>query len=91
MPRFDGTGPRGQGPMTGRGEGYCVLELPEPGRPVRGYAGLQGVPVNLEALAARTDQWPSAAVWQARAFGRVGYRGSGRGRGRCFPRRGWWR
>ena len=23
MPRGDGTGPRGQGPMTGRGAGYC--------------------------------------------------------------------
>ena len=24
MPGFDGTGPMGQGPMTGRGFGYCV-------------------------------------------------------------------
>jgi len=24
MPRGDGTGPAGQGPMTGRGAGYCV-------------------------------------------------------------------
>jgi len=23
MPRFDGTGPQGQGPMTGRGMGSC--------------------------------------------------------------------
>ncbi len=23
MPRFDGTGPGGAGPMTGRGMGYC--------------------------------------------------------------------
>ncbi|MFP3867172.1 MAG: DUF5320 domain-containing protein [Desulfobacteraceae bacterium] len=23
MPRFDGSGPRGQGPGTGRGRGYC--------------------------------------------------------------------
>ena len=23
MPRFDGTGPLGQGPRTGRGMGYC--------------------------------------------------------------------
>ena len=30
MPRFDGAGPRGQGPMTGRGEGYCVIVLPPP-------------------------------------------------------------
>ncbi|NIV97652.1 hypothetical protein GWN26_00245, partial [Candidatus Saccharibacteria bacterium] len=24
MPRFDGTGPQGQGPMTGRGMGRCA-------------------------------------------------------------------
>lgn len=37
MPNFDGTGPKGAGPMTGRGMGYCVLPLgqvpvPLPGR-----------------------------------------------------------
>jgi phage tail tape-measure protein len=25
MPGLDGTGPRGKGPMTGAGEGYCML------------------------------------------------------------------
>lgn len=32
MPRGDGTGPLGEGPMTGRGRGYCVMELPENGK-----------------------------------------------------------
>ena len=27
MPKFDGTGPNGKGPMTGRGSGYCVIPL----------------------------------------------------------------
>ena len=27
MPGFDGTGPTGQGPMTGRGRGYCIVPL----------------------------------------------------------------
>ena len=27
MPKFDGTGPSGKGPMTGRGSGYCVIPL----------------------------------------------------------------
>ena len=27
MPGFDGTGPAGLGPMTGRGIGYCVIKL----------------------------------------------------------------
>jgi len=46
MPGFDGTGPLGQGPMTGRGLGFCVLTTSEenPGQ-VKGFAGLQGMPV----------------------------------------------
>jgi len=31
MPRFDGTGPIGQGAMTGGGRGYCVVELNDSG------------------------------------------------------------
>jgi len=31
MPGFDGTGPRGLGPMTGRGEGYCAIVLSSSG------------------------------------------------------------
>jgi hypothetical protein len=27
MPHHDGTGPGGEGPMTGRGLGYCVIPL----------------------------------------------------------------
>ena len=47
MPRYDGTGPSGQGPMTGRSRGFCALKISkeDPGK-VKGFAGLQGVPVN---------------------------------------------
>lgn len=31
MPGFDGTGPRGQGPMTGGGRGYCAVNLSNAG------------------------------------------------------------
>jgi hypothetical protein len=43
MPGFDGTGPQGRGPMTGRARGYCVLResKDEPTR-MRGFAGVQG-------------------------------------------------
>lgn len=27
MPRFDGSGPLGKGPFTGRGKGFCVVKL----------------------------------------------------------------
>lgn len=31
-PGFDGTGPCGQGPMTGRASGYCMMKVdPPPG------------------------------------------------------------
>jgi Family of unknown function (DUF5320) len=55
MPRGDGTGPLGQGPMTGRGAGYCS-RYAEPGyasRPAfgRGMAG------------------PDAAGWCGRGHG----------------------
>jgi hypothetical protein len=46
MPRGDGTGPLGQGPMTGQGRGFCILatskENPDQ---VKGFAGLQSTPV----------------------------------------------
>jgi len=46
MPGFDGTGPLGQGPMTGRSHGFCVLtsskENPDQ---IQGFVGLQAVPV----------------------------------------------
>lgn len=47
MPGFDGTGPRGEGPFTGRGEGYCVMRLPRVGTDgaVVGYAGAHGAPI----------------------------------------------
>ena len=42
MPGFDRTGPRGEGPMTGGGMGFCAVQLPA-GRPVAskgtGYTG----------------------------------------------------
>jgi hypothetical protein len=47
MPGFDGTGPSGQGPMTGRGRGFCVLRVcAENPKEIKGFAGLQGMPVN---------------------------------------------
>jgi hypothetical protein len=92
MPRFDGTGPQGQGPMTGRGEGYCAVEIPAPGQTPYGYAGLQAIPGRSEALAARPTfgarfaRWLRPATWPRRVFGggRGRGRGAGRGRGRRF-------
>ena len=75
MPRFDGTGPRGEGSMTGRGMGYCAVPLNDnagawpgvprkaPGMPVRPYLS------NFPGRGARAG------------MGRGWGRGMGRGRG----------
>jgi hypothetical protein len=48
MPGYDGTGPRGEGPMTGKGNGYCIMRLPDdPREPCRGLTGLTGRPLEL--------------------------------------------
>ena len=41
MPGFDGRGPRGQGPMTGRGGGFCLVPLAKQDkrRFAQGFAG----------------------------------------------------
>ena len=47
MPGFDGTGPQGRGPMTGRGMGFCVLqESKNKSGQFEGLAGIQGAPIN---------------------------------------------
>jgi len=38
MPGFDGTGPLGQGPLTGGGRVFCAVPV--------GYTWIQGYPVN---------------------------------------------
>jgi hypothetical protein len=62
MPGFDGSGPRGHGPMTGRGEGYCVMVLPDPGskEAPHGFAGVSGRPIAMARrpiLRARRNGW----------------------------------
>lgn len=47
MPRYDGTGPRGTGPLSGGGQGYCAIVLPKPeiDPSPYGYVGLEGMPL----------------------------------------------
>ena len=46
MPGFDGTGPQGRGPMTGRGMGFCVLQAKDKPGEFEGLAGIQGTPIS---------------------------------------------
>jgi hypothetical protein len=78
MPGFDGSGPRGRGPMTGRGEGYCVMVLPEPASMdvPHGFAGAGGRPAGLARPATPrvrhacwTVRWhPYLRPWRAQGF-----------------------
>ncbi len=89
MPRFDGTGPLGEGPFSGRGEGYCAVKLPDaPGEPTVGYAGQQGRSVHVRASlgwSARRlptrPSWSRRTVWRFPTF----WRGRLRGRGARTP------
>jgi len=42
MPGFDGTGPRGMGPMTGGGRGYCAVAFNSTGNLPLGRRGFYG-------------------------------------------------
>lgn len=82
MPGFDGTGPLGQGPMTGGARGFCAM-------PYRGYRPY--------TYAMRTPCYlpPRISPFYGPVFG-VGRGGLpwGGGRGRCFGGgrgfRRWW-
>lgn len=67
MPGFDGTGPRGLGPLTGGGRGFCQ---PTP---------VQSVPTQGTVPAYRNI---SGVGGRGFGRGRGGGRGMGRGRGR---------
>jgi hypothetical protein len=56
MPGFDGTGPRGFGPITGGCRGYYVLKAPiAHDEPVTGFAGLSGRPVSFSQGVSMSD------------------------------------
>jgi len=87
MPRFDGTGPGGMGPMTGKGRGYCAMPVRGPSYnrpsffPWRRGAGYGN---------RRYDSpIPGFMGWRGfrRGGGRGRFRGGGFGFGRTFGRR----
>jgi hypothetical protein len=88
MPGFNGTGPAGMGPLTGRGMGYCAVPLPHMGvgiTPYR-YAGIYGAAMPM------TNPYrpiiPYRRSWFGIRFG-FGWFGSGRGCGRGRGRGRW--
>ena len=95
MPRGDGTGPGGMGPMTGRAAGFCAgYSVPGYMNPVAGRVGFYGPgapavgPYGAGSYGygagypAPYASWGNLRVRRGFGFGR----GFGRGRGR----RVWW-
>lgn len=91
MPWGDGTGPMGQGPMTGRAAGYCAgynmpgFMNPAWGRGLPTAYGAAGYPV-APAYGAPVGYGYGRGLGFGRGFGRGRGRGFGRGGGRG---RGW--
>jgi len=70
MPGFDGTGPRGEGPMTGGGKGYCAVPASGIARPVGRFAGRGGRGRRNQYYATGLTGWQRAAMGY-QAFGQV--------------------
>jgi hypothetical protein len=79
MPGFDGSGPGGQGPMTGRGMGYCAVPAHGAGQQPMGQQGLPARPIG---------PWYRGVPGRGLGLGRGRGRGGGRDRGRGGRRGG---
>lgn len=87
MPGFDGTGPRGMGPMTGGGRGWCNPYYGWGSPPFMGaypYGTPYGYTPPYGGSYPPYGAYPSSAPYP---YGPYGFgRGFGRGRGRGFGR-----
>ncbi|MEW6615812.1 MAG: DUF5320 domain-containing protein [Thermodesulfobacteriota bacterium] len=88
MPGFDGTGPRGLGPMTGGGRGFCNPNFAGRRDPYMGYhygAPFAGYPYGNYQYPPY-QAYPYGGFGMGRGTGRGFGMGRGMGRGRRF---GW--
>jgi len=83
MPRIDGTGPDGMGPMTGRGRGSCNPSQSGYGPGMPSGPGYSGTGYGRGANSGRgPGQGPGTGCRRGRGNGRAsGQRGNPRGRG----------
>ncbi len=106
MPGLDGTGPRGMGPMTGGGRGFCAAYLPaSPGWGPAAYAPMYRQPMMAPGFGAWGGPYSPFAPPYAVPYGGLGAysfrpfgmgmgwgmgRGFGMGTGRGMGRGRWW-
>lgn len=63
MPRFDGTGPRGMGPMTGGGRGFCAVPLSLTGTELNSLKNqMHAMKAQLTQIEARIDSLRSTEI-----------------------------
>jgi len=74
MPGFNGMGPRGMGPMTGRGMGYCAIPVPPQINPNPNMP-IPAMPLYMPPMSYGRPRW-----------GMRGLAGRGFGRGRGWRR-----
>ena len=73
MPRGDGTGPNGMGPMTGRAAGYCAgYNVPGFANPAGGYGRGRGFGWGRGFGRARSRGMGWARSWPGQAYTPVG-------------------
>ena len=82
MPGFDGTGPAGQGPMTGGGRGFCAQPVSSL---VQNPANRTGFNLFSQAMSMLTGSaYSGTRISGGRGMGNRRGMGRGRGRGRQF-------
>jgi len=96
MPGFNGTGPMGQGPLTGGGRGFCAAPVGYTPTFPYGISGIQNYPVSSGSYISPYRYFPypvsnygypgrTTGFFRGRGGGRSFFRGAGmRGRGRRF-------
>jgi len=62
MPGFNGTGPRGEGPMTGGGRGYCAVPASEIAQSAGRFSGRGGRGCRNQYYATGFTGWQRAAI-----------------------------
>jgi len=91
MPWLDGTGPLGQGPMTGRCRGFCMLKTSERNpNEIKGFAGIDGKPIgrvtkSKQDLAKEVIEMPVGDRTAPASFGPMTTRAAGLRAGHPVP------
>jgi len=90
MPGFDGTGPLGQGSLTGGGRGFCMVPVGYNSAVPYSITGIQNYPLNFPYVPSYSGSYIPSYQYSPYPISSYGYPGRAvgffRGRGRSFFR-----